>query len=181
MVRIQHYSTLTACLLLMVVVNGEKSFFSGPEGNRNSVDDSGVVVEEDERRGQVEGVEVEELIEEDDDVEESVCRWRCRVKCLGRGRYNKIASRSFLSPGQSKRNYYPETIFVIKKEQYLSSTITLGATARLGRQIHYGFGLMHPLMDWPCWAPKLYQSNGGTSKTRFYKLPAAVKVFWGLQ
>jgi len=66
----------------MVVVNGDRSFFSGPEGNRNSVDDSGVVVEDDEKRGQVEGVEVEELIEEDDDVEESVCRWRCRVKCL---------------------------------------------------------------------------------------------------
>ena len=116
MVRIQHYSTLTACLLLMVVVNGDRSFFSGPEGNRNSVDDSGVVVvEDDEKRGQVEGVEVEELIEEDDDVEESVCRWRCRVKCLGRGRYNKIASRSFLSRGQSKRNYYPRNNLCYKE------------------------------------------------------------------
>jgi hypothetical protein len=72
----------------MVGVNA--SFFGGPEEKkRNSVDDSGVVaeedeklVEEDEKSGQVEGVEVEELMEEDGDVEESVCRWRCLVKCL---------------------------------------------------------------------------------------------------
>jgi hypothetical protein len=67
----------------MVVVNGDALFFGGPEEKRNSVDDSGVVVaEDDEKSGKVDGVEVEELMEEDDEVEESVCRWRCRVKCL---------------------------------------------------------------------------------------------------